>query len=63
MCQKYKDGQDTGIIIGCAVGGLVLIGGVAWYVHSKKAKKAAAEDAPAADDNFTKMDEDAMEKI
>ena len=52
-----EDDGTTDIIIGCAVGGLILIGGVAWYCHSKKAKKAAT------DDNFTEMANDTEEKM
>jgi len=52
-----ENGGSTGIIIACAVGGLVLVGGVAWVIHSKKAKRAAT------DDNFNTMMNEAEEMM
>jgi len=54
---KIEKGGSTAIIIGCAIGGLVLVGGVAWYIHSKKAKKTAA------DDDFGMMMNDTEERM
>jgi formate/nitrite transporter FocA (FNT family) len=57
LAKIEKDGGSTGIIIGCVVGGLVIVGGVAWYIHSKKAKKTAA------DDDFGMMMTDTEERM